>query len=476
MKFINADSFFRRYKKSGIEFYYYGEFDTTIDSVLYFLENGDFPKNLKGNFAFYYKDKNRVVIAVDHAPTINLFYTDNKVSHVYHMLKDSTSIPNQEIEMQSRFFHGATFGTETFVHGIRRLKQGTYLEKNLRTGQCSTVEYIDLYNHDIDSSVSLLDLGDIVEDIIEKNTRNECNLLYSSGTDSNCILGYIKKLERTHLCNLISLYTNGALYNEKSQIDEILKIYNLSTTFYDIGKFVGKTTSAITRFNDPNETQLYKKNFQRMFAGSWNDSTIWQKFEAIHDTGNTNKITITGEIGDELFGPGPTLKMLRYIIQNPKFTSREIVILFLTIHIFRNRETFVREYDQWLVNINGNEYRLAAWENAIEYFTQLWDRLNKEDIVNAGKLMQYHLMTPWRLFPYTQLSDIKFLHPFQDYRLYFNIWKIPGTSMFNNAGIARKGSYEIIKDYVTPLPWQYKKIGPTYVAVEERLNKYRNVS
>jgi hypothetical protein len=476
MNFINADNIFTEYKKTEIEFYYYGEFDTSVESIIYLLENDKFPTNLKGNFAFFYKDPNRVVIAVDHAPTINLFYTDNEVSHIFDVLKKPSMSPNKEIEMQSRFFHGATFGSGTSMYEINRLKQGTYFEKNLKTGQCYIVEYIDLYSHTIDESMTLYDFGDILEKIIDKHTNSKFNLLYSSGTDSNCILGYIRKLKKINLCNLVSLYTNGALYNEKDQIEEILKIYGYKTTFYNIGQFGGKSSKATNRYNDPNETVIYKKNYERMFSGNWHDSTIWQKFEALHDTGNLDNITITGEIGDELFGPGPTLKMLRYIIQNPKFTSREVAILFLTIHIFRNRETFVKEYDQWLVNVNADESRLAAWENTIEYFIKLWDRLNKDDILNAGKLMQYHLMTPWRLLPYSQFSNVKFLHPFQDYRLYFNIWKIPGTDMFSTTGIARKGSYEIIKDYITSIPWQYKKIGPTYLAVEERLNKFRDIS
>lgn len=476
MNFLNTDQRFQRYEKPGIEFYYFGEFDMSIESIIYFLENNKFPNNLKGNFAFFYKDNNRVILAVDHAPTMNLFYTENEVSSVFHVLKNPQMLQNLEIEMQSRYFRGASYGTATSVHGINRLVQGTYFEKNILTGRCSTTEYIDLYNHDIDESVTLSDIGDIVEKVIDKNTNSKFNLLYSSGTDSNCILGFLRKLKKTDLCTLISLDTEGGWYSEKKQIDEILKIYNLQTTYHKIGRYVGKTSAAIARYNDPNESLAYKTNFERIFAGNYYDSTIWQKFESLYDTENLDKITLTGEIGDELFGPGIPLKMIRYIIQNPKFTAREIAVYHLSVQIFRNAETFVKEYDQWLVNVNADQHRLAAWENSVEYFIKLWERVNKEDLFNAGKILQYHLMAPWRLMPYTQFNNVNFFHPFQDYRLYFLIWKIPGVKLFNSSGIARKGSYEIIKDYITPLPWQLKKIGPGYVALEDRLNKFREKS
>lgn len=476
MKFINVDPFFVKHNNtnSGIEFYYSGHFDISIESILYFLENGSFPKGLKGNFAFFYKDSNRVILAVDHGPTVNLYYTNKYVSHVFNELRNKKQTRNLLVETQLKFFGGHSFGTSSPISGISQVEQGTYVEIDLISKNIKQVEYIDLYEHVIDEKITLNTIKEILEPIVEENTRLPFNLLYSSGTDSNCLLGFIRKLKRTDHCNLISLYTENSLYNEKPQIDSILREYNLTTTFYKLGKFAGKTTSAISRYNDPEESDLYKLNFERIFSNGWTENTIWQKFEAVHDTNNFNNLTLTGEVGDELFGAGPTLKILRYIIQKPNYTAREIAMLLLSIHTFREYRHFTKEHGQWLVSISADENRCRAWESALENIEKIWNKIKTDDILNAGKILQYYLMTSWRIRLYTQFAQVRFFHPFQDYRFYFNIFKLPGKIMFNKNGYARKGSYELIKEHVSTLPWEYKKIGPTYIIPEERLNRFRD--
>lgn len=475
MNFINVDPHFTLLDglEPGVEFYYKGCFDTSIRSIVDTLYRGGFPINLKGNFSFFYKDQSRVVLAVDHAPTTNLYYTDSDVSHVFSKLRTPNQTVNASVSMQLKFYGGSSFGIESPFNEIKRLNPGTYVEKNLTTQEIKIETYVNLFYHETDKQVNFNTIGEIVEEIVEQHTRDPFNLLYSSGTDSNCLLGFIRKLKRTEQCNLISLYSNDVVYDEKDQIEAILKKYKLKTNFYKIGKYVGKSKEAVARYNSASESLLYKENFNRIFCDGWSESTVWQKFEAIYDTGNYDRLTLTGEVGDELFNSGMTLRFLRYAAQVPEIDPRAAAIVFLSIHVFRQYQTIAKEHDQWLTNINSSPERLAAWNNAVEYFISIWNKTNQDDITTAARIMVYYLVTAQRITPYTQFSQVNFFHPFEDYRLFWNIWKLPNNLIFSNKGTTRLINYSIIKDYVVTLPWEYKKIGTTSFIAEENLNRFR---
>lgn len=473
MNFLNVDPLFTYYNKQFIEFYFYGESDTSVVNILHVLENGGFPYNIKGNFAFFYKDPRRVVFAVDHLPSIDLYYTDDKVCHVFSQLKEEGQEDNLIVRNQMKFFHGTYYGTDTTIIGIKRLEQATFFEKKLVSGDITIKKYVNPYAHTIDNNVTVEDISHIVEDAVERHTREPFNLLLSSGTDSNCILGFIRKLKRTDRCSLISLWGDEGVYDEMHQIDKILKCYNLKSTSYKFGRYVGKTSSAINRYNDPDESKLYKDNFDRIFSGNIFNSTIWQKFESIYDTGNVNKVTLTGELGDEFFGAGSAHLNLKYILQNPNYETRHMVILTCFYHIFKTKELSIRETTQWQRCISHDRYRQSAWDSAIEYLIKIYDSIETDDILNKIKIFFYYLLSPWRNLPYTQFSVARFYHPFNDYRLFYHMWKIPGHIKFSHKQLARQVSYDIIKDYVVDLPWRMKKIGPSLIT-EDSLNRFRN--
>ena len=182
-KFINCNPEFKVYQEAefpGAYLYYTGVFDQSTSSVFRTLNDNKFPSNLKGNFAFVFCNQYRIVGAVDHLPTTNLFYGrhENKlyVSHIYNILDQYfPSSFNWTVDTQIRFFWGGSVGENTLNYYIKRLEAGHYFEHNITTGQFDVKPYIDLYTHHIDSSITKQDISDAIEQAIENpSNKIEC--------------------------------------------------------------------------------------------------------------------------------------------------------------------------------------------------------------------------------------------------------------------------------------------------------------
>lgn len=459
MIFLNDNPEFILIKNTDYEFYYTGIFDQTVQSIIDTLVNGKFPFNLKGNFAFFYKDKQRVVFAVDHLPTINLFYTNEEVSHIFYNLKKSSFTPNEEIVMQIRFFWGGSVGTETSINEIQRLEAGTYFEKKLDSGEVKVDTYIDLFNHEIDTRLTHESISEIVEQVVEECTRDNFNLLWSSGTDSNCLLGFIRKLQRTDRCNLISLYSDRTLTDERPQIEYLAEQYKLTPYFHNLGNFSGRTTSSEIRFRDPKESIEYKTNFLRTWNGWWHESTIFQKFESVYDSGYIKNTSLTGELGDQLFGSRFGIVLLKHLAQNPNSTSRDIASVFVSADQFRFNNMFTKEFLQWKQSLESDPIRYQAWFSTINWVEETWNKINCDgDFINRIELLQYKYKGSHRCYNSTQFVNRCIINPFSDYRIFHAVFKTPGTWKINK-GKTRRLSLNIIKDFVDPGPWNWKKSG-----------------
>jgi asparagine synthetase B (glutamine-hydrolysing) len=83
MKFLNSHPVFKEFLTANYQFYIKGKTNIDYSSILDTLRDGKFPNNLKGNFAFYFSDKNRTVIAVDHLPNYQMFYSEDFCGHIF---------------------------------------------------------------------------------------------------------------------------------------------------------------------------------------------------------------------------------------------------------------------------------------------------------------------------------------------------------------------------------------------------------
>lgn len=463
MQFINAKPEFKVYRDNmftGGILYYKGTFDQSIGSVFKTLDAGRFPTGLRGNFAFVFINEKRVVGAVDHIASTNLFYTTNFISHVFNNVAEKTAKEeDMAVTWQKRFFWGGTVGTRTTNKEIQRVEPGTYFEMNLESGQSSIHTYIDLYTHHYDPNITVGDIADITEQIIEEQTRSQFNLLWSSGTDSNCVLGFIRKLNRTDNCNLISLYSNKSVTDERPQCAYLEGVYGLTAEYKNLGDFIGITDEAVRRVRSETEAIEYKINFNRTWRGFWYEPNIFQKYSTLYDMGVHTLPTLTGEVGDQLFGSRFGKVMLNYMTQVPNPSDEEIGELFISADAFRFRRAATIQYPAWQQSIVDIPMRGEAWEITKEWTGRTWGKIDTSgDVINKTELLQYLYKGSHRVFNYNQLIDCNFQHPFADYRLFHTIFKTPGHWKIKN-GKTRRLSLDIIKDFVDPGPWTWPKSG-----------------
>ncbi len=466
-KFFNENPKFKVYEEPESPdacLYYTGVFDQSLSSIFNTLNDGKFPENLRGNFAFVFKNGQRIVGAVDHLPTTNLFYLREGiklyVGHIYNSLDHAVPSPNRDwvVDAQLRFFWGGSVGESTTNYYIKRLEAGTYFEHTLETGSFIVKPYIDLYSHPLDSTITKGDIADIIEQIVEEKTRDQFNLLWSSGTDSNCILGFIRKLNRTDRCNLISLYSNTSVTDERPDCEYLAGVYNLNPVYLNVGSYIGITDEAIARARKSIKSD-YVENLARTWDGFWWEPNVFQKYTVLLD-GNYNQYnTFTGEVGDQIFGSRFGKVIAAFVAQKPNATNEEIGRLFTKADSWRFRSVSVEDDAAWKRNLDTNPSRKKAWDNTINWCTDTWSKIDTGgDIINRSELLQYLYKGSHRVFNYSQLVNCPFVHPFADYRIFHTIFKTPGIWKVNN-GKTRRLSLDIVRDHVDPGPWNWAKSG-----------------
>ena len=455
MIFINDKPCFQKFQLPGSsgELYYAGIFDQTIESIFRTLDNGKFPTGLRGNFGLFFKNTNRVVFAVDHANSYNMHWREGKVSHIYNSLRLDDDEYDPVMDRQRRIFFGTTFGIKTIIKGIYRLEAGTYFEKDLKSGKEKIESYIDLFNHEVDPSITLGDLSDIVEQVIEEQTRQPFSLLWSSGTDSNCIYGFIRKLKRANECMLVSLYSDFSPSDERPQIKELENSYGIKTNYYNLGKYVGITEDVKSRMSDPTTSEEFKLNFNRIWRGAQYEHSIFQKYVSMVDLNITDKPMLTGEPGDLMFGSAHAKNFLNVLTQQPNISSKQLSELFVCGDMWLQRRKFFQRPSWWDKFLNSSSINLEAWEQAVNWFDYRWQTTYSDgDIVNKIDSIYYQFKAPKLLYGYSQFSDVKFVHPFLDYRMYHAMFKTPGQWRMKDGKI-RRLSMELIKGYVDDRPW-----------------------
>jgi len=461
MQFINGRPEFKEYRDSLFSssvLYYRGTFDQSVSSVFKTLDAGRFPTGLRGNFAFVFVNEKRVVGAVDHNANFNLFYNQEYVSNVFDDINDLTAKEKYwTVEWQKRIFWGGSVGHRTNNVNVIRLEPGTYFNKEVESGHITVQPYVDLYTHNYDPTIKVTDIADIIEQVVEEQTREPFNLFWSSGTDSNCILGFIRKLNRLDNCQLISLYSKDSITDERRQCEYLQQVYGINVDYMDLGKFIGVTDEVLKRVYDENESAEYKTNYKRTWAGFWNEPNLFQKYTTLYDMGIHTKPTLTGEVGDQIFGSRFGKIILNYLAHIPDPTTEDIAELFISADAFRFRRAGTQQIPVWVQSQIDDPGRGAGWNSAKEWTGRTWDKINTSgDNINKAELLQYMYKSSHRVYNYNHLVDCNFQHPFADYRLFHTIFKTPGHWKINN-GETRRLSYEVIKDFVDPGPWKWPK-------------------
>ena len=237
MKFLNSQPQFNEFLTEDYEFYIKGKTSIGYDEIIRVLRDGNFPNNLKGNFAFYFCDKNRIVVAVDHLPNFQMFYNEHFCGHIFvdvqdEMKKNQLSLTNNNRIIYQKVLFAGSVGDETSIKEIKIVPAGCYLEvtpdKNSKITQ-----YNNIYSHP-ERSFDLEELSNIIENFIKENTQGPFGLLLSSGTDSNTLFGFFRKLGIADQCSFISLKGEQEFSSEAPHIKEIADHYDINIDWQTI--------------------------------------------------------------------------------------------------------------------------------------------------------------------------------------------------------------------------------------------------
>ena len=474
MKFINSFPKFDEVIEDAYEFYYTGTLSMTADQVIEQLRAGKFPSQIKGNFAFFFKDSNRTVICVDHLPNYNMFYSNEYCSNIFLTLQQvikKAELPcthNSKIRTEILLYWGGSVGEETTKHEIKRVLPGCYLEV-LPDGKSKSVEYRDLYCHETEN-YSINDLSDIIESFIKTHTTEPFGLLQSSGTDSSTILGYFRKLGLEKQAAYISLRSTNEFSSETPYIEKLAEHYNNKIHWYDIGEFGGKNRQILDSL-DQEQDPVFFSAYHRTYSAFWTEPHVLLKYKAIKDLGFGKHVIFTGEVGDQVFGSRFGKALLKFIIQKPNADAEEIAELFLTADFSRFRTAGYRS--SFMKDTFEMPVVKQAKEHAKEWFVNTWNRLEVDDLINKIELIQYLYKGSHRVYNYNQFPDVKFAHPFASNEVFENIWKIPGNLKVGQGGRSRLLSYALIKDHMVEWPWLWDKTGVSVMSMDRTFKEIK---
>lgn len=475
MEFLNSIPKLDETITLDYSFYLAGKPSIPKQQIIEILRSGKFPTNIKGNFAFYFKDANRIVVAVDHLPNYNMFYCDSFCSHIYIPVQQTRRklgkpvTDNIKIKIQIGMFWGGSVGEETTRNEIKRIPAAHYLEV-LPDGSKKLIEYRNIYEHEVAENYSILELSDIVESYIKDHAKDNFALLQSSGTDSSTILGYFRKLGIEHDAKYISLKGDKEHASEHPHIQRLADYYGTTVNWFNVGEYAGRNEQIMQNLEQ--DDPLFFSAYHRTYSAFWTEPHVMLKYKAIKDLGFGDHTVFTGEVGDQIFGSRFGKILLKYIIQNPTADVEQIAQLFLNCDASRFSYAGIST-DYTKVFALPPVQR--ANDAAKEWFIKTWNKVQTDDLVNKIELMQYLYKGSHRVYNYNQFPDVKFAHPFADSEVFDYVWKIPGHLKLGDGGRSRMLSYELVKDYMVDWPWRMAKTGVAVLSRDKKFDQIKGI-
>lgn len=469
MQFLNSYPQFRDYSTGEYKFYLKGKTNLDHQFILEILRDGKFPNNIKGNFAFYFHDNNRIVVAVDHLPNYQMFYSEHFCDHIFLNIQEAIrkkELPltvNENILRQTQLFWGGSVGDQTIQKEIKKIPAGCYLEKT-PDGTTKIVQYNNIYYRPT-GNFELEELSSIIENYIKENTQQPFGLLLSSGTDSNTIFGYLRKLGIEQQCSFISLKGQREYQSEAPYIQKIANHYDIFVEWLDVEEF---NPQKILQIDDIG----YKSAYHRTYSAFWREPHILLKYQAIRQLNHSKKIIFTGEVGDQIFGSRFGKVLLKFIIQNPNCDVEEIANLFLNCDC--SRFNFVAK-DNSFSSIFLLPSVRDAYDSVKNWFIETWNKIETDDLVNKIELMQYFYKASHRVYNYNQFFDLQFAHPYADGFLFDYVWRIPGNYKLGAGGKSRSLSYTLVKDYMVDWPWNWTKTGVGIIGNDTKFESIKGI-
>ena len=284
----------------------------------------------------------------------------------------------------------------------------------------------------------------------------------SSGTDSNTIFGFIRKLGLQDQCSFISLKGQREYVSEAPYIQKIADHYGIKIDWLNVEDWNPQRSSKIDDLG-------FNSAYHRTYSAFWQEPHVLLKYRAIRELGHRDKTIFTGEVGDQIFGSRFGKVLLKFIIQNPNCDVEQIADLFLNCDC--TRFTYISRGRDFSTIFHLPSVSIA-YDYVKQWFIQTWNKIETDDLVNKIELMQYFYKASHRVYNYNQFFDLKFAHPFADGEVFNYVWRIPGNYKLADGGKSRSLSYNLIKDHMVDWPWNWSKTG---VGILGNDNKFENL-
>lgn len=418
--------------------YCFGAANLAWERVAELLAAGKFPEAIRGSFAFVWEGKLETIAAVDHVATYPLFYSDTRISHVFHELLLATpeAEPNPAIEFEIQFLGGQSFGTEeTTYKRIRRLQPGHYL----RAGKQHS--YIDYFSYEGSDKLDLPLFTEMVEARIQKLNREENALLLSGGTDSVALAGIVKKLGLQKNFRFVHAYSGAQPLTESHLVSRIASEMGIEVT-----------QSRVDFSGD-----ILPSQSGRQFS-FWIENPFPAKRLAIENAGAGRCRIFTGELGDQLFGGPKNSALLSYALQNPRFSADELAALWINLSASYGRNHGFRAFGKIGLIFDENPGSREAYLALRARIAALFSKLRTKDFLNRLMMMNFVIKGPYRTWAYSQ-DELDWAHPFASWEIFDYSFRLRAEEKLGLGGSTKTILLNAWRPYLSALPWSIPKHG-----------------
>lgn len=271
--------------------------DTEVLLQLYIKKGSSGLKHLRGMFAFAIWDNIKQVIfmARDISGEKPLFYS--KIEGSFGFASTLTAImelkmvPNliDTYQVLHYLHDGYAEADKSLIKNIQKIKPGTFLEYNIKTGNQKIERYWNLpkYDQNLLTDSSEKDLLSILEQSIEEQlfADVQTSVLLSGGLDSSLVTALASNVKNNIQTFSVS-FSKDKKNDEIKYANQIAKYYNTSHNVLNVGEASLGSLIEIC------------KNIDEPFI----DSSMIPTFFLAREVGKHTKVVLGGDGADELFG------------------------------------------------------------------------------------------------------------------------------------------------------------------------------
>lgn len=394
VKFLNLNDDFDLLLADSVELWHWGKANMDWHQVFESCREGVFPQDIRGRFAFFYRDKNNVFMCVNHVAEKPLYYTEDRCfAYLNRWVLDTELEKNDAVHEAQLGLLGFcyTIGEHTPYEQIRRVKPEHYYHNGVQYRYSDVSRprgYIwddELYRHLLNSSLER-----------ELATQMQASMLFSSGRDSAVIASALAQTQLNRKVDFYTIYHESGTHNEVD--DAMSNAYQLDIAPVELRANVTRPLDAGYEFND----------------------SAWHvKYQTLSRY-NIDGLIITGEVGN-CMSYGETGKRLNYFTNCYGKIKPEEIASMICSHVENFKQTCTNTStfsDQFL---RDSVHAPVAWQMIVD---DVADDLNRwgfhyskdldykrNCIINAGSL--HHKV--FRLRGYSQDTGRQYFHPLADY-------------------------------------------------------------